>query len=104
MVEIAPQRGPEIPHSFDVATAAAAATATAALSTLGAVGLPPPDLQGYSYPAPTYNLGTAIATNKPVGLVVGDVVGFRQIRPKKPLETRRHRSGQSEEPNSVHAC
>eukprot|EP01044_Picomonas_judraskeda_P009874 COSAG03_NODE_1235_length_4502_cov_2.986373_1_plen_339_part_10 len=38
-----------------------------ALSTLGAVGLPPPDLQGYSDPQPTYTVGIAIAPNKPLG-------------------------------------
>ena len=63
--DIVPRRGPNIPYSFDVPTATR--TAISALSMIGAVGLPPPDLQGYSDPQPTYTVGVAIAPNKPLG-------------------------------------
>ena len=65
VAEIVPERGPTIAHSFDLPTEVGPAVAS--LSTLGAVGLPPPDLQGYSDPKPKYRVGTAIAPNRPVG-------------------------------------
>eukprot|EP01043_Picozoa_sp_COSAG02_P008963 COSAG02_NODE_297_length_25355_cov_78.632998_14_plen_721_part_00 len=69
--EIAPQREPDIPYSLDDVPTAAR-TAVSVLSSIGAVGLPPPDLQGYSDPQPTYTVGTAISPNKPVGqLTIG---------------------------------
>jgi hypothetical protein len=76
VADVLPLRGSDIPHTFDdVATATTIAVST--LSMIGAVGLLPPDLQGYSDPKPTYKIGTAIAPNKPVGeLVIGQQDGL----------------------------
>ena len=48
--EVAPERVSAIAHSFD--TAAVGGEAVRMLGALGAVGLPPPDLQGYTEPKP----------------------------------------------------
>ena len=63
--EVVPERGSAIAHAFD--SSVVSQTAVPALAAFGAVGLPPPDLQGYSEPAPKYSVGQAIAPNRPVG-------------------------------------
>ena len=47
---VAPVRSAAIAHAFD--TAAVGGEAVRMLGALGAVGLPPPDLQGYTEPKP----------------------------------------------------
>ena len=70
VAEVVPAAAAFIPHSFDVASVTGPAVSM--LSKLGQIGLPPPDLQGYSAPKPTYAVGQQIEPNKPVGrLAIG---------------------------------
>ena len=65
MPEVVPERDPAITYLFDAAVVSQ--TAVPALAAFGALNPPPPDLQGYSEPAPKYSVGQAIAPNRPVG-------------------------------------